>query len=157
MSVAMGESLTGQLRSEYNPADLLTKMVTSHKRKLFVSLILYDIYMMSIHNNWQVSSFSDLAKLFHDLCMTLFLRTGKILPIILFEFRGDEKRLPEDVASVHVLSDNWQRRCQSSDISCRSASQYLGGENSLIVAFEFDKNPEVDDYQNKHNSNFYYK
>ena len=44
-SVAIRESLTGHIRSEDNPADLLTKVVTSYERKHFVSLVLYDIYV----------------------------------------------------------------------------------------------------------------
>ena len=43
-SVAMGESLTGHMRSEDNPSDLLSKIVTGHKWKHLVSLLLYDIY-----------------------------------------------------------------------------------------------------------------
>ena len=42
--VAMRESLTGHIRSEDNPSDLLTKVVTGHKRKHLVSLVLYGIY-----------------------------------------------------------------------------------------------------------------
>ena len=42
-SVAMGESMTGHMRSEDNRADLLIKMVTGQKRKHLVSLVLYDI------------------------------------------------------------------------------------------------------------------
>ena len=42
-SVAMGESLTGHIRSEDNSADLLTMVVTGHKRKHLVLLVLYDI------------------------------------------------------------------------------------------------------------------
>ena len=44
-SVAIRESLTGHIRSEDNPADLLTKVVTSYERKHFVLLVLYDIYV----------------------------------------------------------------------------------------------------------------
>ena len=40
----MGESLTGHIRSDDNPADLLTKIDTGQKLKHFVSLVLYDIY-----------------------------------------------------------------------------------------------------------------
>ena len=43
-SVAMGESLTGHVRSEDNQADLLTKVITGQKRRHHVPLILYDIY-----------------------------------------------------------------------------------------------------------------
>ena len=43
-SVAMGETLTGHTRSDDNPVDLLTKVVSGHKHKHLVSLVLYDIY-----------------------------------------------------------------------------------------------------------------
>ena len=43
-SVAMKESLTGHIRSENNPADLLTKVVTGQWRKDLVSLEFYDMY-----------------------------------------------------------------------------------------------------------------
>ena len=43
-SVAMGGTLTGHIRSEDNSADLLTKIVTGHKHRDLVSLVLYDIY-----------------------------------------------------------------------------------------------------------------
>ena len=43
-SVAIGETLAGDIRSEGNPADLLTKVVTGHKCKHLMSFILYDIY-----------------------------------------------------------------------------------------------------------------
>ena len=43
-SMAIGDSLTGHIRSEGNPADLLTNMVTGQKRRYLVSLVLYDIY-----------------------------------------------------------------------------------------------------------------
>ena len=43
-SVAMRETFTGHRRSEYNPASLLTKVVTGQKRKHPVSLVLYDMY-----------------------------------------------------------------------------------------------------------------
>ena len=43
-SVAIGESLTGQIRLEDNPADLLTKVVTGEKRKYAMSLVLCDIF-----------------------------------------------------------------------------------------------------------------
>ena len=43
-SMAMRETLTGHTRSENNPVDLLTKIVTGHKCKHLVSLLLYDIY-----------------------------------------------------------------------------------------------------------------
>ena len=41
---AMGERLTGHVRSEDNPVDLLTKVVTGHKCKHLVSVLLYEIY-----------------------------------------------------------------------------------------------------------------
>ena len=41
-SVTMGESLTGHLRSDNNPADLLTKVNTGKKSKNLESLVLYD-------------------------------------------------------------------------------------------------------------------
>ena len=40
----MGESLTGHIRSEDNPADLLNKVVTGQMRRHLASLVLYDIY-----------------------------------------------------------------------------------------------------------------
>ena len=43
-SVAMGETLTGHIKSEDNQADLLTNMVAGHKFNHIVSLVLYDIY-----------------------------------------------------------------------------------------------------------------
>ena len=43
-SMAMGETLTGHIRLENNPADLSTKGVTGHKCRHLVSLVLYDIY-----------------------------------------------------------------------------------------------------------------
>ena len=43
-AVAMGESLTWHLRSENNPADVLTKVVTGQKRRHLVSLVLYNIF-----------------------------------------------------------------------------------------------------------------
>ena len=43
-SVAMEETLTGHIRSENNPVDLLTKIITGHKHLHLVSLVLYDIY-----------------------------------------------------------------------------------------------------------------
>ena len=45
-SMAMGESLTQQIRSEDNPAALLTKVVTRQQSNHVVSLGLYDIYDM---------------------------------------------------------------------------------------------------------------
>ena len=42
-SVAMGKSWRGHVRSEDNPSDLLTKVVTGHKRKHLVPLVLYGI------------------------------------------------------------------------------------------------------------------
>ena len=42
-SVTIGESLTGHVRSYDSPADLLTKVITGHKRKHLVSLVLYGI------------------------------------------------------------------------------------------------------------------
>ena len=43
-SVAMGESLTGHIKSDNNLADLLTKIVTGYEHKHLVSLVMYDIY-----------------------------------------------------------------------------------------------------------------
>ena len=43
-SVAMKESLTEHIRSEDNPADLLTKVITGQKKKHLVSLVLYVMY-----------------------------------------------------------------------------------------------------------------
>ena len=42
-SVAKGETLTGHIRSEDNLSDLLTNVVTGHKCKHLVSLVLCDI------------------------------------------------------------------------------------------------------------------
>ena len=44
MSVTMGESLTGHIGSEENPAYLLTKVVTGQKRRHLVSLLFYYIH-----------------------------------------------------------------------------------------------------------------
>ena len=43
-SVAMGEALTGHIRSDDNLAYLLTKGLTEHNHKHLVSLVRYDIY-----------------------------------------------------------------------------------------------------------------
>ena len=43
-SVAIGESLTVQIRSKDNPGDILTKIVTGQKQKHHLSLVLYDMY-----------------------------------------------------------------------------------------------------------------
>ena len=43
-SLAIGESWTGPIRYEDNPANLLTKIVTQHKQIHLVSLVLCDIY-----------------------------------------------------------------------------------------------------------------
>ena len=43
-SVAMGETLTWHVRSKDNLSDLLTKIISEHKQKHLVSLVLYDIY-----------------------------------------------------------------------------------------------------------------
>ena len=43
-SVVMGKTVTGHLRSEDNPADLLTMLVNRQKRRHLASLVLYDIY-----------------------------------------------------------------------------------------------------------------
>ena len=43
-SVEMGESLTGHIRLEDNPADLLTMVVTGQKKKHLVSSVLYDLH-----------------------------------------------------------------------------------------------------------------
>ena len=43
-SVAIRESLTGHIRSEDNPADMLTKVFIRQKRKHLVSLVSYDMY-----------------------------------------------------------------------------------------------------------------
>ena len=40
----MGETLTRHIRSENNPADILTKIVIGHNCKHLVSLVLYDIH-----------------------------------------------------------------------------------------------------------------
>ena len=52
-SVAMEETLTGHIRSEDNPADLLTKIVTGHKHRHLVSLFMTS--MTRILNNGQVN------------------------------------------------------------------------------------------------------
>ena len=41
-SMAMGETLTGHIKQEDNPAELLTKIITGNKHTHLVSLILYD-------------------------------------------------------------------------------------------------------------------
>ena len=43
-SVAMGESLTGHIRTEDNLADLLTKVMFGSKRRRLVQGILHDIF-----------------------------------------------------------------------------------------------------------------
>ena len=43
-SVAIGELMMGHIRSEDNPAVLLTEVVIGQKRRHLVSLVLYDIY-----------------------------------------------------------------------------------------------------------------
>ena len=43
-SVAMGESITGHIRTEDNLADLLTKVTYGAKRKRLVQGILHDIF-----------------------------------------------------------------------------------------------------------------
>ena len=43
-TMVIREKLTGYIRLEDNPADLLTKIVTGQKRKHLVSLVLYDVY-----------------------------------------------------------------------------------------------------------------
>ena len=48
-SLAMGESLTGHLRSEDNPSDILT-VVTGQKRRHLVSLVL----LYDIHNHFMI-------------------------------------------------------------------------------------------------------
>ena len=53
-SVAMRESLTGHIRSEVNPADLLTKGVTGQKRKHLVSSALYETYIRNTNNGQEV-------------------------------------------------------------------------------------------------------
>ena len=53
-------------------------------------------------------SFSDLAKLLHNLVGNvheyIFEGTRKIFLGILFRSRGSKHRLPQEVASVHVLN-----------------------------------------------------
>ena len=44
VSIAMGESLTGHIRTEDNLADLLTKVAYGAKRKQLVQGILHDIF-----------------------------------------------------------------------------------------------------------------
>ena len=67
-SLAMGESLTKHMRSEDNPDDLLTKVVTGQKRKHLVSLVLYAIYDGDTYQRAR-NSFPLLAKLFHELIL----------------------------------------------------------------------------------------
>ena len=43
-SVAMGESLTSHIRTKFNLADLLTKILYGSKRERLVEGILYDVY-----------------------------------------------------------------------------------------------------------------
>ena len=43
-SVAMGESLTGYIRTNENVGDLATKVLYGQKRRYMVSQLLYDIY-----------------------------------------------------------------------------------------------------------------
>ena len=50
-SVAMEESLTGNIRSEDNPANLLTKVVMD-KRESILHHSCYMTYVIRIPNNW---------------------------------------------------------------------------------------------------------
>ena len=81
--VTMEKTLTGHIRSDDDPMDLLTKVVTGHKHKHLVSLVLYDIYDR-VPNNGQVTSFSVLAKSFHVIMIAgheyAFEGTRKIWP-----------------------------------------------------------------------------
>ena len=43
-AVAMGEAITSHIRTQYNWADLLTKVLYGNKRREMVGGILYDIY-----------------------------------------------------------------------------------------------------------------
>ena len=43
-AVATKKLLRGHIRSDNNPADLLAKVISGQKRKLLVSLVLYDIH-----------------------------------------------------------------------------------------------------------------
>ena len=75
-SVTMGEMLTGHIRSENNPAYLLTKIVTGNERKHLVSFVLYDI-MMRKSNNGQVFFFchsKTVSYLNNVMCMNVILR-----------------------------------------------------------------------------------
>ena len=67
-SVAMGETLTGCISSEDNLVDFLTKVVTGHKQKHFVSLVLYDIYDGDIQQ-WVIKFFLCTSKMFYVLIM----------------------------------------------------------------------------------------
>ena len=42
-SMAMGKTLTGHIRSEDKPADLLTKIVTGNKFRHLLSVVFFDI------------------------------------------------------------------------------------------------------------------
>ena len=68
-SMAMGETLTGCIRSEDNPADLLTKIVIGYKHRHLVSLVLYDIYDIydGDTQQWASVSFPILANPFQEL------------------------------------------------------------------------------------------
>ena len=76
-SVAMGESLAGHIRSEDNPADLLTKVVIGHKGKHLVSLVLYDMYDGNTYQ-WGSKFFSCDSKtmscIHNVVCMNTFLK-----------------------------------------------------------------------------------
>ena len=64
----MEETLTGHIRLEDNPADLLTQIVTSTKRKCLVSLVLSDIFDGNAEQSMS-TFFLVLAKPFHVLIM----------------------------------------------------------------------------------------
>ena len=76
----MGELLTGHIRSEDNTANLLTKIVTQHKKKHLVSLVLYDIYNCDIYQ-WARMFFSCARKstscLNNVVCMNMLLMVLK--------------------------------------------------------------------------------
>ena len=54
-AVAMGECVTGHIRTHFNIADLLTKVLSGSTQRRLVHGILYDIYDDHVHGDRRVS------------------------------------------------------------------------------------------------------
>ena len=54
-AVAMGECVTGHIRTHFNYADLLTKVLSGSTRRRLVHGLLYDIYDNHVHRERRVS------------------------------------------------------------------------------------------------------